>query len=433
MTARGAFETAGLLLALLLTACEPTTPAPSAGASAALEPSIAASAQAPAAENQAASPSTAVEPSAQASAAASTPASAAGAEASPDRSAQASIQASGAAGSRASPSAGASARSSAQASVAASPAASVDLAAAADYCAEQGGTVVTRYPLFGANLAPAQQLRLDGSVLFCQFQRAFDEAPGGFRSRISIALATLYTEQPTLAMLAYLTPRPLPRIPAAVNPSSVYCSWLGGTSLFGGAGNGAGGGWVKTGDASTAFEQVSMCVFPDLSSISDWGLTYNAGGAIRGVDLATVARYQPAQPPIVFPDGRPRRQAAESGSQASAAPASNTVAVDETSDGGAVTLSVGQELVIALAANPTTGFSWQVDRIDEAVLRQAGDAEFRPATSAPGLAGAPSIETLRFQAAGAGETTLTLVYRRPFEAAETPTPENSFTLRVTVR
>ena len=36
-----------------------------------------------------------------------------------------------------------------------------------------------------------------------------------------------------------------------------------------------------------------MCVFPDLSSIDFWGLTYHAGGTVRGADLAPLFRYQP--------------------------------------------------------------------------------------------------------------------------------------------
>jgi hypothetical protein len=37
-----------------------------------------------------------------------------------------------------------------------------------------------------------------------------------------------------------------------------------------------------------------MCVFPDLSSIDSWGLTYHAGGVVRGADLGPLFRYQPA-------------------------------------------------------------------------------------------------------------------------------------------
>ena len=36
---------------------------------------------------------------------------------------------------------------------------------------------------------------------------------------------------------------------------------------------------------------LEACIFPDLSSIDSWGLTYHAYGTIRGIDLSTVLRY----------------------------------------------------------------------------------------------------------------------------------------------
>ena len=35
-----------------------------------------------------------------------------------------------------------------------------------------------------------------------------------------------------------------------------------------------------------------MCVFPDLSSIDSWGLTYHSDGTIRGADLTDLFRYK---------------------------------------------------------------------------------------------------------------------------------------------
>ena len=56
-------------------------------------------------------------------------------------------------------------------------------------------------------------------------------------------LPELLRDEPTLAALAYLTPPALGAIPPGVNPSSVYCSQLGGTDAFGGV-SAAGWGWV---------------------------------------------------------------------------------------------------------------------------------------------------------------------------------------------
>jgi hypothetical protein len=45
---------------------------------------------------------------------------------------------------------------------------------------------------------------------------------------------------------------------------------------------------------------VALCVFPDGSFIDEWGLTYYAGGVVRGIDLSKVFRYQPTQVPSFF-------------------------------------------------------------------------------------------------------------------------------------
>jgi putative hemolysin len=158
---------------------------------------------------------------------------------------------------------------------------------AASYCTEQGGVVQIRYPVYGTN--NANPTRLAGSRQFCEFT-AQDN------SRISVALDTLYAEQPTLAALAYRAKQPVKPNTSGVNPSSVYCSQLGGTDLFGGV-NAAGGGWVVEGKAD---DVLAECVFPDLSSIDSWGLTYHSNGTIRGADLTDKFRYRPTTPPAAF-------------------------------------------------------------------------------------------------------------------------------------
>jgi putative hemolysin len=159
---------------------------------------------------------------------------------------------------------------------------------AATYCAEQGGAVLTRYPAYDAY--GANPLRLAGARQFCEFT-----AQDG--SRISVALDTLHAEQPTLAAMAYLAKPPLkPGGAPGANPSSLYCTQLGGTDLFGGV-SAAGGGWVAEGKAD---DVLAECVFPDLSSIDSWGLTYHSNGTIRGADLTAKFRYRPTTPPPAF-------------------------------------------------------------------------------------------------------------------------------------
>ena len=164
---------------------------------------------------------------------------------------------------------------------------------AATYCVEKGGTVKTRYPTYNTNGDPTTWLRMGGERQFCEFT-AQDS------SHIAIAVDTLYSEQPTLAVLAYLEKPPLEGegTPSA-NPSSLYCSQLGGTDLWGGAQGASGGGWT-TDDASDPFQVISSCMFSDMSTIDSWGLTYHADGTIRGIDLTTVLRYNDQNPPRVF-------------------------------------------------------------------------------------------------------------------------------------
>ena len=52
--------------------------------------------------------------------------------------------------------------------------------------------------------------------------------------------------------------------------------------------------------AGDTFDVAILCVFPDHSFIDDWGITYYAGGVVRGIDLKTVFRYQPTTLPAMY-------------------------------------------------------------------------------------------------------------------------------------
>jgi putative hemolysin len=157
-----------------------------------------------------------------------------------------------------------------------------DLGKAAAYCVKKGGEVDVREPYFNTNDDPKNWFRLSGDRQFCKFTSKKDG------SRIHVLLSTLYSEQPTLAALAYYAEVPYNEI-CSGNPASCYCSQIGGTDLFGGI-NLNGGGWVMKSDpVDTTLE---ACIFPDMSTIDSWGLTYHQfGGIIRGKNLANVLRY----------------------------------------------------------------------------------------------------------------------------------------------
>jgi putative hemolysin len=156
-----------------------------------------------------------------------------------------------------------------------------DLGKAGDYCVQKGGEVDIRAPFFNTNGDPKSWFRLAGDRNFCKFTSKKDG------SRIHVLLSTLYSDKPTMAALAYYAKVPYGGS-CSGNPGSCYCSQLGGTDLFGGI-NLNGGGWVMKADpVDTVLE---ACIFPDMSTIDSWGLTYHQAGIVRGRNLNKVLRY----------------------------------------------------------------------------------------------------------------------------------------------
>jgi inhibitor of cysteine peptidase len=94
--------------------------------------------------------------------------------------------------------------------------------------------------------------------------------------------------------------------------------------------------------------------------------------------------------------------------------ASRTVSIVVQGDDSrnSVMLCKGCELTVNLPGNPTTGYLWEIVAIDPGVLRQVGEAEFRPERT---LIGSGGTVTFRFTGIEAGSTSLKFVYHRPFE------------------
>ncbi len=107
---------------------------------------------------------------------------------------------------------------------------------------------------------------------------------------------------------------------------------------------------------------------------------------------------------------------------ATATPGPNEIRLTEEDNGRLAELGEDQILVISLESNPSTGYSWEVAEINEDVLRQVGETEFEQLSP---LLGAPEKQILRFRPVGAGQSTLKLVYRRPWEKGVEPAKEFS--------
>ncbi|MBC8249470.1 MAG: protease inhibitor I42 family protein, partial [Anaerolineales bacterium] len=103
-------------------------------------------------------------------------------------------------------------------------------------------------------------------------------------------------------------------------------------------------------------------------------------------------------------------------------PNSEEIRLTEKDNGCLAELNKDQTLVITLESNPSTGYSWEVAEINEDILHQVGEAEFEQMSP---LLGAPEKQILRFKPVGAGQSTLRLVYRRPWEKGVEPAGEFS--------
>jgi inhibitor of cysteine peptidase len=98
---------------------------------------------------------------------------------------------------------------------------------------------------------------------------------------------------------------------------------------------------------------------------------------------------------------------------------------------GTVTLQVGQELVVTLESNPTTGYEWLVDTApDSAVLQSNGAPSYEPTPVASDVVGSGGTTSLRFTATGAGTTQVVLRYKQSFE--ENSPDDQLVTVDVTV-
>ena len=105
------------------------------------------------------------------------------------------------------------------------------------------------------------------------------------------------------------------------------------------------------------------------------------------------------------------------------------VRLSAADEGKQVTIHTGEQLVISLDGNPTTGYTWEAQDLDASLFRQVGEVKFD--SSSPGLLGSGGVQTLTLAALKPGTTTLTLVYHRPWEKGVAPI--QTFSITVTIQ
>ncbi|CAH2601989.1 Protease inhibitor I42 family protein [Rhodovastum atsumiense] len=81
-------------------------------------------------------------------------------------------------------------------------------------------------------------------------------------------------------------------------------------------------------------------------------------------------------------------------------------------------LAIGDHLVVRLAENPSTGYSWHVDQ--SGILTLVGSDYLPQAIPQRGWVGSGGEHSFRFHAQTAGASELRLSYSRPWEHDQAP-------------
>jgi inhibitor of cysteine peptidase len=81
-----------------------------------------------------------------------------------------------------------------------------------------------------------------------------------------------------------------------------------------------------------------------------------------------------------------------------------------------IDISVGQEFIIALGSNPTTGYSWQAS-YDETMLELVENT-YEAEETGEDVVGGGGTEFFRFKALKAGEVEITMTYAQHWEGGE---------------
>lgn len=99
-------------------------------------------------------------------------------------------------------------------------------------------------------------------------------------------------------------------------------------------------------------------------------------------------------------------------------PGSGTVTVTGS---GAVSVTAPATVRVTLAANPSTGYGWEMSVApDPTVLDQVGEPVYEATPTDTMVVGSGGVTTFEFATVGPGTTTIELVYRRPWEEGVEP-------------
>jgi inhibitor of cysteine peptidase len=111
-------------------------------------------------------------------------------------------------------------------------------------------------------------------------------------------------------------------------------------------------------------------------------------------------------------------------------PTVNQVNVDASDNGSEVALSIGDQLIVTLDSNATTGYSWNLSAISDASVIVKVSDEYVAPTSTPPLMGQGGQEAWTFEALAAGTANISMKYIRSWETEAEPAETFEITVNV---
>ncbi len=111
--------------------------------------------------------------------------------------------------------------------------------------------------------------------------------------------------------------------------------------------------------------------------------------------------------------------------------ATSPITLEEKNSGSTVTLSPGEKFSLSLAANPTTGYTWETAVPPDDHICKNTASHYQCHNQNNKIVGAGGIQHYSFSAIAPGKTKLKLLYRRNWET-DIP-PAKTFDLDIVVK
>lgn len=108
--------------------------------------------------------------------------------------------------------------------------------------------------------------------------------------------------------------------------------------------------------------------------------------------------------------------------------AGKTIKINADDNGNTIEMKRGETLILSINGNPTTGYIWEIESVDQNILQSEGEADYKSDST---LTGSGGTYKFKFTALNPGTTTLKLKYWRTFEP-ENP-PVETFEVKVVVQ